>query len=61
MVIDGAAAAPLTVRVATLLVTLPVELLTVTVNWLPLSEVVVAGTAQVANVAPLMGFPFFLH
>jgi hypothetical protein len=44
-----------------LLVTLPVELLTVAVNWLPLSEVVVAGTEQVANVAPLMEVPFFRH
>jgi hypothetical protein len=33
----------LTVRAAVLLVALPVELLTVTVNGLPLSEIVVAG------------------
>jgi hypothetical protein len=33
----------LTVRVAALLVTLPVELLTITANWLPLSEVAVGG------------------
>jgi len=33
----------LTVSVAGLLVTLPTELLTTTVNWAPLSEVVSAG------------------
>ena len=33
----------LTVRGAAVLVTLPAELLTITLNWLPLSEVVVAG------------------
>ena len=43
VVIEGAKVAALTVRVAVLLVTLPVELLTVTVNGLPLSEVAVAG------------------
>ena len=43
VVIEGATAAALTVRVAVLLVTLPVELLTVTVNALPLSEVAVTG------------------
>jgi hypothetical protein len=32
-----------TVRVAALLVTVPAELLMVTVNWAPLSELVVAG------------------
>jgi hypothetical protein len=35
--------AALTVRVAVLLVTLPVELLTITAKGLPLSETVVAG------------------
>jgi len=43
VVIEGATAAALTVSVAALLVTLPVELLTVTVNCVPLSELVVAG------------------
>jgi hypothetical protein len=42
-VIDGATAAALTVSVAALLVTLPALLLTTTVNWAPLSEVVVLG------------------
>jgi hypothetical protein len=35
--------AAFTASVAVLLVTLPVELLTTTLNWLPLSEVAVAG------------------
>src|SRR5260221_551025 len=43
VVIDGATAAALTVSVAALLVTLPAELLTTTVNCAPLSELVVAG------------------
>jgi hypothetical protein len=43
VVIEGATAAAVTVRVAVLLVTLPVELLTTTLNWLPLSEVTVGG------------------
>jgi hypothetical protein len=43
VVIEGATAAAVTVRVAVLLVTLPVELLTTTLNWLPLSEIAVAG------------------
>jgi hypothetical protein len=43
VVIEGATAAALTVRVAALLATLPAELLTTTVNWVPLSELVVAG------------------
>jgi hypothetical protein len=42
-VIEGATAAALTVRVAALLVMLPVLLLTTTVNCAPLSELVVAG------------------
>ena len=41
--IEGATGAVVTVKVAALLVALPVELLTATLNWLPLSEVVVAG------------------
>jgi hypothetical protein len=42
-VIEGATAAAVTVRVAALLVTLPAELLTTTVNCDPLSDVAVAG------------------
>jgi len=42
-VIEGATAAAFTVSVAALLVTLPAELLTTTVNCAPLSELVVAG------------------
>ena len=41
--IEGATVAAVTVRVATLLVTLPAELLTTTVNCAPVSELVVAG------------------
>ena len=43
VMIAGAAAAVLTVRMAALLVTLPVESLIKTVNGLPLSEIVVTG------------------
>ena len=43
VVIDGATGAGLTVSVAALLVTLPTELLTSTVNCAPLSAVVSAG------------------
>ena len=43
VVIEGATGAAFTVRVATLLVTLPAVLLTTTVNCAPLSEFVVAG------------------
>ena len=42
-VMEGATAAAVTVKSAVLLVTLPEELLTVTLNEAPLSEVVVAG------------------
>jgi hypothetical protein len=42
VVIEGATATALTVRVAALLVTLPAELLTTTVNLAPLSELLVA-------------------
>ena len=40
---EGATAAAVTVSIAVLLVTLPEELLTVTLNEVPLSEVDVAG------------------
>ena len=43
VVIEGATAAALTVNVAALLVALPAELLTTTVNCVPLAEVVSAG------------------
>ena len=43
VVIEGATGAGLTVSVAALLVTLPAELLTTTVNCAPLSAVVSAG------------------
>jgi len=58
VVIDGATAAALTVRVAALLVALPTLLLTTTVNCAPLSEVVVAGVVKVEEVAPLIAAPF---
>ena len=45
VVIEGGTAAAVTVRVAALLVTLPAELLTTTVNCAPLSELVVTGVA----------------
>jgi len=51
----------LTVRVAVLLVTLPVELLTATLNCDPLSDVAVAAVVYVADVAPLMDVPFLHH
>jgi hypothetical protein len=43
VVIEGATAAALTVKVAAPLVTLPAALLIVTANCVPLSELVVAG------------------
>ena len=43
LVIEGATGGGLTVRVAALLVTLPAELLTRTVNCSPVSDVLVAG------------------
>ena len=43
VVIEGATGAGLTVSVAALLVTVPAELLTTTVNCAPLAEVVSAG------------------
>ena len=43
VVIEGATGAVVTVKVAALLVTLPVELLITTLNWLPASEGAVAG------------------
>jgi hypothetical protein len=51
----------LTVKVARLLATLPVELLTITANMLPLSDIVVAGDVYAAPVAPLITVPFLVH
>ena len=61
VVMDGATGATVTVRLAALLVTLPVLLLTVTVNEAPLSEVDVAAVVYDAEVAPLIAAPFFFH
>src|SRR5207302_6054564 len=61
VVIDGAAAAALTVSVAALLVILPAVLLTATVNCELLSAEVVAGVVYLDKVAPLMVVLFFLH
>ena len=60
-VMDGATGAAVTVRVAALLVMLPAASLTVTVNEAPLSETVVAGVANDAEVAPEIALPFFFH
>ena len=59
MVIEGATGAGLAVSVAALLVTLPTELVTTTVNSAPLSELVVAGVVYLDEVAPLMAVLFF--
>ncbi len=61
VVMDGDVLGVVTVRVAGLLVTLPALFVTVTVNWAPLSEVVVAGVVYEAAVAPLTEAPFFCH
>jgi hypothetical protein len=60
-VIDGATVEAVTVRVAALLVAFPAELLITTVNCDPLSDVAATGVVYVAEVAPLMSVPFFLH
>ena len=51
----------LTVSTAALLVAFPAELLTITMNCAPLSEVAVAGVVYVEEVAPLIDPPFFIH
>jgi len=61
VVIEGATAAALTVRVAAVLVALPALLVNTTVKFAPLSEVVVAEVVQVDDVAPLIAVPFLLH
>jgi len=57
-VIDGGV---FIVSVAALLVTLPTELLTSTMNWDPLSVDVVAGVAYVDEVAWSMFVLFLCH
>jgi hypothetical protein len=61
VVMDGASSAAVTVSVAALLVTLPIVLLTVTLNEEPLSEFVVAGVVYDDDVAPLIALPFLFH
>ncbi len=53
--------AAVTVRVAELLVTLPTELLTVTLNVELLSDVAAVGVVELADVALLMAPLFFVH
>ena len=50
-----------TVRVAGLLVALPIELVTVTVNAAPLSTADVADMVYVVLVAPVIFAPFLCH
>ena len=50
-----------TVRVASLLVALPAELLTTTLNTAPLSAFVVAAVVYEADIAPLIAAPFLFH
>jgi hypothetical protein len=50
-----------TVSVAGLLVTLPTEFVTATVNCEPLSALVVAGVVYVEEVAPEIAAPLFFH
>ncbi len=60
-VMVGATAVAVTVRVAALLVTFPAELLTTTLNFEPLSAVVVAGVVYVAKFAPVIEVVPFCH
>jgi len=57
----GDVGAGFTVSVAALLVTLPAELLTATVNSAPLSEVATGGVEYVDVFVPGMFVPFFSH
>ena len=61
LAVSGPGGTALTVSVATLLVMLPAELLTTTLNCAPLSAAVVAGVVYEGEVAPLMFAPFFRH
>src|ERR1700693_5846041 len=60
-VMDGATCAAVTVRVAALLVALPVASLTMTVNDAPLSAFVLAGVVYDAEVAPAIAIAFLFH
>ena len=53
--------AEVTVRIAALLVALPTELLTTTVNLAALSALAAAGVVYELEVAPEMLTPFFCH
>ena len=59
--IDGAAGAGFTVKVALLLVVLPLMSVTVTAKRAPLSATVVAGVVYFDLVAPPTGKVFFDH
>jgi hypothetical protein len=59
--IESSRVGALTVSTAALLVAVPAELLTVTVNCAPLSELTLAGVVYVDEVAPLIDPPFFIH
>ena len=61
VVIDGPTEAAVTVRIAGLLVRLPVLSVTTTVNCAPLSALVVAGVVYDAPDAAPIGDPFFFH
>ena len=61
VVMDGATVAAVTVSTAALLVALPALLLTPTVNFALLLEVVSAGVVYEEEVAPLIAVPFMLH
>ena len=61
VVIDGATAAALTVRVAIVLVAEPTELVTITRKLDPLSAVVVVGVVYAGEVAPVIFKEFFCH
>ena len=52
---------PFMVRVAEALVTLPAELVTITLNVAPLSDATVAGVVYAGKVAPAMFALFFCH
>ena len=57
----GAIGEDVTVRVAGALVRLFTLFVTVTVKLEPLSAGIVGGVVYVADVAPLIGTPFFFH
>ena len=51
----------MTVRVAAELVTLPMLLVTTTLNCEALSETIVAGVVYAGEIAPLIAEPFLFH